>query len=278
MEASLVTLKQIPLLQSLSESEQTALAPLLKPVQKQPGEILFRQGETGNALYFLLQGRVKFTFRHDTGQPDTFEEIGPGNFFGEVAVFTLYGQRTATAEVTQALEAYELSRKDLVEFLRKHPDASLHLLGGMAERMRRAGLQLQHTQARNLNQLVEENLTPRDRLARSVAEFAGSPPFLKLHAVFYTLWIVVNVLLGKKAFDPPPFHLLALIVGVEALVFSCFVLMNQYREDKAQKLRNDEEYKMVAYLHERMDDLHRELVTRLPVRKENARKAKTPDP
>jgi CRP/FNR family transcriptional regulator, cyclic AMP receptor protein len=270
-------LKQIPFLQSLSESELRGLIPLLKPVDKKPGDILFHEGEIGNSVYFVGQGRVKFTFRHFTGEFDTFEEIGPGQFFGEVGVFTAMRERTATAEVIQPLQAYELSRDDLLHFLQEHTDATLHLVAGMAERLRRSGYQLEFTPARNLNVVAHEQLTTRDRLARWVAQFAGSPLFLISHALAYSLWVVINTRHSGQPIDPFPFHLLALVIGAEALIFSCFVLMNQYREDKAQASRNDHEYsvnlnaeKAVAHLHERLDKLQRELIKN--IRKEEPSK------
>src|SRR5258708_3368600 len=124
----LEALIQIPLLSSLTNDELASVRPILKPVKFGAGEIIFRQGEPGDSIYFILRGSVKFTIKHDTGTPDSFEECGPGRFFGEVAVFTQYGQRTATAEVTTELEGYTLRRDQLIAFLHKHPEAALHLL------------------------------------------------------------------------------------------------------------------------------------------------------
>jgi len=278
MPADLVVLKQVPFLRSLNDSELKDLVPLLEIVEKEPEDILFRQGERGNSLYFICKGRVRFTFHHDTGESGTFEEIGPGQFFGEVAVFTLDGVRTATAEVTESFLAYELKRDDLIRYLNDHPDAALHLLGGMAERLRRSGRQLEHAPVRNVNTLIKETLTTQDRMAKGVARFAGSPAFLLVHVLFLSVWITLNVWPGRAPFDEPPFHRLALILGIEALVLSCFVLMNQFREDKAVEQRNNEEFtinvaarKGISDLQERMDDLHRELLARLPAKDDNDR-------
>ncbi len=271
MDDDLNTLKQVPLLRSLSESELAALAPRMRFVEIEAGEIIFEQGAQGDTLYFIRKGRVQFTFRHDTGHTDTFEESGPGHFFGEVAVFTVDGVRTATAKVVDTLEAYTLDRRELKEFLRDHPDAALHLLSGMAERLRRSGRQLQQAPVRNVNAIIAETLTARDRVAQGLARFFGSPSFLILHAVVYSYWIVVNRQKDGHTFDPYPYALLALIAAIEALAFSCFVLMNQYREDGEAAKRNDVEFQIntetrqaISYLHERLDDLGRELVTRLP--------------
>ncbi len=256
MEANLLALKNIPLLKSLSEDELKAMFPILELVKRKKTEIVFKQMEKGDALYLILQGKVKFTYVHITGQIDIFEEVGAGKFFGEVGALSSEGLRTATAEVTQDLTAYKLKRKDLENFLKSHPAAAMHLLNGMADRLRRSGRQLQHSPVINFNKTMSESLTARDKTAKWVAQFAGSVPFLLLHAIVYTIWIVVGVLQGEKGFDPYPFHLLALVIGIEALVLSCFVLMNQFREDKAADKRNDHEYAVNVAADQKVDALH----------------------
>lgn len=59
--------------------------------------------EKGDALYLILQGKVKITYLHITSQIDIFEEIGAGKFFGEAGALSSEGLRTATAEVTEDL-------------------------------------------------------------------------------------------------------------------------------------------------------------------------------
>lgn len=70
-----------------------------------------------------------------------------------------------------------------------------------------------------------------ERLADTVASFAGSFAFIALHLVFVTLWLFSNS--GKTAmadpFDPYPFSLLGVIVALEAVMLSSFVLMRQNR-------------------------------------------------
>ncbi len=282
MTAELTSLRQIPLLRSLSEENLLSLRNALIPIRKNLGDILFRQGEPGDSLYFILEGRVRFTFRHNTGMPNSFEEIGPGQCFGEVAVFSLFNERTATAEVTESLYAYELKREDLRQCIQAHPEVALALLAAMAERLQRSGKQLQQAPPRKVSELVEQSLTPRDRLARWFAQTAGSSAFIAFHAMIVVLWIAGNSLGGESAFDPFPFGFLGLIFGVEALILSCFVLMNQHREDKADAKRDAEEYRInviagmeVSHLHERLDDLQREISARFPERS-NGNRQSTP--
>jgi uncharacterized membrane protein len=72
-------------------------------------------------------------------------------------------------------------------------------------------------------------MTRSDVLARVVTNLSGSMPYVWLHAVWFGLWIMVNVVLGVT-FDDYPFGLLTTIVSLEAIFLSTFVLINQNRQ------------------------------------------------
>ncbi len=267
MDADLDDMKNIPLLKSLSEAELKALQPNLALVEYPKDATVFRQGGDGDALFLIRQGKVKFSYRHNTGNIDEFEEIGAGRFFGEVGALSSEGLRTATAVATEDLTVYKLKRKDLAIFLKAHPEAAMHLLSGMADRLRRSGRQLQHSLVPNFNQTKRESLTKSGKMAKWVAKFAGSVPFIILNVVFYSIWIAEANRQGEKGFDPYPYHLLALVIGAEAFFLSCFVLMNQFREDNEADRRNDHEYmvnvaadKKVDALHTKLDELTNQLL------------------
>jgi uncharacterized membrane protein len=68
----------------------------------------------------------------------------------------------------------------------------------------------------------------QDRVADQITAFSGSMGFVYLHVFWFTLWIVGNVYWWR--FDPFPFGLLTLIVSLEAIFLSTFVLLSQNRE------------------------------------------------
>lgn len=76
--------------------------------------------------------------------------------------------------------------------------------------------------------------TGQDRIADVITDFSGNMWFVYIHAVFFTVWIVMNVgsprsIFGFKPFDPYPYQLLTLIVSLEAIFLSTFVLISQNR-------------------------------------------------
>ena len=83
------------------------------------------------------------------------------------------------------------------------------------------------------------DMTQVERLANRLTLFASSTPFLVFHIVWFGAWIVWNVSGGKAAFDPFPFGLLTMIVSLEAIFLSIFVLMTQNRESAIAEVREE---------------------------------------
>jgi uncharacterized membrane protein len=82
-------------------------------------------------------------------------------------------------------------------------------------------------------------LTPVERIANRLTVIAGSTAFLVFHVVWFTLWIGWNVAAGSHRFDPFPFGLLTMVVSLEAIFLSLFVLMTQNRESAIAEIREE---------------------------------------
>lgn len=83
------------------------------------------------------------------------------------------------------------------------------------------------------------------RAADAVTTFAGSMKFVYVHALLFGAWIVVNLASGKGplAFDAYPFQLLTLIVSLEAIFLSTFVMIGQNRQAIFQQQKADRDFK-----------------------------------
>lgn len=79
-----------------------------------------------------------------------------------------------------------------------------------------------------------------ERFVDRLNQYASSTPFLVAHAMWFGVWIAWNTgLLGLKKFDPFPFGLLTMVVSLEAIFLSIFVLMAQQRESAIAELREE---------------------------------------
>ena len=79
-----------------------------------------------------------------------------------------------------------------------------------------------------------KNLSPVEHLADKVTTFAGSSPFILIHIIWFSGWILMNIGIIPviKPFDPFPFSFLTLVVSLEAIFLTLLVLMSQNRMTK----------------------------------------------
>src|SRR5215475_3650083 len=115
----------------------------------------------------------------------------------------------------------------MLQLFKKRPEAGLDMLGAMGRMTRKANALLQARVSRNVNEAAESKLL--DRIADVIAAFSGSMAFLILNGVWFVAWTAMNVVPMPwfEPFDPFPFGLLTMIVSLEAIFLSCFVLISQ---------------------------------------------------
>ena len=90
-----------------------------------------------------------------------------------------------------------------------------------------------------------------ERIADALTRAAASTPFLIFHVVWFAAWVVANSGMGGiRPFDPFPFGLLTLVVSLEAIFLSIFVLMAQSRESAIAELREEVSLQVVLRMEE----------------------------
>jgi uncharacterized membrane protein len=101
-------------------------------------------------------------------------------------------------------------------------------------------IQRLHRRVKNENRLVESLKRTQDRAADAITGFAGSLNFVYLHSLWFGLWILLNVgLVGVSlTFDRYPFGLLTMIVSLEAIFLSTFVMVSQNRQATRTEIRS----------------------------------------
>jgi CRP/FNR family transcriptional regulator, cyclic AMP receptor protein len=272
MSVDPASLEGVEFFELLGGEDRRVLAEVVDLVRLGEGETLFRAGEPGESLYLVRAGEVELSIQDNVGQKITLDTARLGDFFGEIALLDA-GPRTATAVALADTELIELDRDDLLLLFRKKPDAALHMLAAMGRMTRKADALLRTRVSRNANEEVEEHATFVQRAADWLAWFSGSMLFLLLHAVWFGTWIALNVGIlnvpGLSGFDPFPFGLLTMIVSLEAIFLSTFVLISANRQAEKDKVRSDIEYEVnikaemeVAYLHDKADHIHEEMLRR----------------
>ncbi len=258
------------LFELLHKNERRMLAETGAAVRLSANECLFETGDPGGTLYVVESGAVEIYLKDTAGQRILLKTAEKGDFFGEVSL--LDGRaRTATAVAVTDSELLALSRADLMAAFRQNPETAVRMLAAMGGMLRAADKLLQTNVARNVNEMMDKKMSPLERATDWVAWFSGSLQFLALTAVWFAVWIAVNTLpLGLPVFDPFPFGFLTMLVSLEAIFLSCFVLISQNRQSEKDHLRSDVEYEVnvkaemeIAHLHEKTDGMNEQILERL---------------
>ena len=264
-------LEGVELFRALDAEERSNLAGSMELREAAKGDILFHQGDAGDSLFVVKSGMVELFVKDHAGQEISLHHVGPRDAFGELSL--LDGRpRTATARVAEDATMMVLGRAELLALVRKTPDLALDILSHMSQETRRADELLRSRVSRNVNVVDEEKLTPFERIADWIAVFSGSMLFLIMNTLWFGIWILANTvgLPGISKFDPFPFGLLTMIVSLEAIFLSIFVLISQARQAAKDRVRSDIEYEVnvkaemeVAHLHEKLDRIADQVAERL---------------
>jgi uncharacterized membrane protein len=177
--------------------------------------------------------------------------------------------RSATVRCTEDARLLVLERGELLAVVPRSPHLALDMMAQMAARARKVDDLLRSRVSRNVNQEVAGRRTAVERIADAIAAFSGSIPFLLLHGAWFASWVAWNTL-QPHGFDPYPFGLLTMVVSLEAIFLSVFVLLSQARQAAKDRVHADVEYEVnvkaemeVAALHEKLDRLNEQIVERL---------------
>ena len=269
MPIDVALFKGIEMFELLHEDDRQAVADVIDLATLEAGQTLFQAGEPGDSLFVVRSGSIELYIKDTAGQRIVLTVVEEGGLFGELSLLDS-GPRTATALALTDCELLVLDRDDLLLLFQKRPDAALHMLAGMSVMTRKADQLLRTRVARNVNEEVAERLSTLQRIADWIAWFSGSMPFLILNGGWFIIWIAVNTLpLGFDHKDPYPFGLLTMIVSLEAIFLSCFVLISQNRQAEKDHVRSDIEYEInikaeleVAHLHEKTDRIYEAMLER----------------
>jgi uncharacterized membrane protein len=102
----------------------------------------------------------------------------------------------------------------------------------------------------------KEKYTLGQRAADTIAKFAGSWAFIFSFTGVLVLWMVVNVILAAKAFDPYPFILLNLVLSCVAAIQAPLIMMSQNRQEEKDRRRAENDYKVNLKTEILIEDLY----------------------
>src|SRR5437879_5899092 len=243
-EMTLDAIRSVPLFASLDDEAAGELRSLLRTREAPGGEELFRAGDKGDAMYLIESGRVRITVTDEDKKEIVLAELAQGDFFGEMAIID-GKQRSANATVAEDARLTVLSREDFLRFIHNNPKVALEMLSATFGRLRRTDKLLQQRVSRNVNEEQQKRMTLADRAADLIAEFGGSWKFIGASIGFLIFWVLLNSwLLTGKGFDPFPYVLLILVLGMITGFQALIIMMSQNRQSEKDRLSADLDYQV----------------------------------
>jgi CRP/FNR family transcriptional regulator, cyclic AMP receptor protein len=156
-------LARVPVFETLGADDLDQVARVAVPRLFEAGEVVFREGDESDTCYVVRSGHARAVRAHPDGRTITLASFGPGDIFGELAMFD-NERRSATVEVTDRVEAVAVLGADMRRLMHEHSDLSAKLVIALGRRLRAANERLasqsfqtvQSRVATVLAQLVEQ--------------------------------------------------------------------------------------------------------------------------
>jgi CRP/FNR family transcriptional regulator len=158
-------LGRVPAFETLQAQDLERIAEVAVPRSFEPGQLVFREGDDSNTCYVVRDGQARAIRRHSDGRAITLATFGPGDIFGELAMFE-DERRSATVEAIERTAVVGVLGGDMRRLMSEHPGIAMRLAVALAGRLRATNERLtrqsfQTVQSRVavvLSQLVDQEI------------------------------------------------------------------------------------------------------------------------
>ncbi len=134
-------LGRVPVFEQLAAEDLDRVAGVTVPRRFEPRQVVFREGDDSDTCYVVRSGHARAVREHGDGRQITLATFGPGDIFGELAMFDAE-RRSATVEAVDDLEAVAILGTDMRHLMRRHPDIAIKLVIALGRRLREANERL----------------------------------------------------------------------------------------------------------------------------------------
>jgi len=231
-------LKHVPLFALLDDEETAVLAGQVELKKFAPRQRIYKMGDSTGQAYVMVTGRVRVTTLDQDNQEVVIDEPAHGEFFGFASMLEQTPHQT-TAIALEESQCIEVDRHDISVLLQRKPMAGMDMLTVLGKQFHASQQLVRRRANRNPNEVIEEEATFGQRIADKVAGFGGSWTFIIIFLTVLVIYSIVNIGLGRSAWDPYPFILLNLFLSMLAAIQAPVIMMSQNRQDTKDRLRSE---------------------------------------
>jgi CRP/FNR family transcriptional regulator len=128
-------LGRVPVFSTLEQSDLERISQLAVPREFEPGQAVFREGDESDTCYVVREGHARAIRSHGDGRTITLATFGPGDIFGELAMFE-NERRSATVEAIEPTSVVAVLGPDMRRLMSEHPEISTRLVIALGRRLR----------------------------------------------------------------------------------------------------------------------------------------------
>jgi CRP/FNR family transcriptional regulator, cyclic AMP receptor protein len=231
-------LKDVPLFSLLDSDETDVLAQQVEVKKFAPRQHIYKIGDAGTHAYVVVSGTVRVTTIDEDQQEVVVDEPTCGEFFGFASMLEQTPHQTSAVAVDEAV-CIEVDRRDITTLIERKPHAGMDMLTVLGGQFHASQHLVRLRANRNANDMIEQEMTPGERIADAVAAFGGSWTFILSFLTVLVIYASINIFLKKAAWDPYPFILLNLFLSMLAAIQAPIIMMSQNRQDTKDRIRGE---------------------------------------
>ena len=156
-EEAVELLSGVPVFATLGPNELAQIAQVAVPRSFAAGQVVFREGDSSDTCYVVSSGHARAIRAHVDGRTISLAHFGPGDIFGELAMFD-NERRSATVETLDDLEVAAITGADMRRLIREHPDLAVKLVISLGRRLRETNERLTRQSFQTVQSRVAEVL------------------------------------------------------------------------------------------------------------------------
>ncbi len=164
-------LARVPVFSTLVPADLERISELAVPREFEPGQVVFREGDSSDTCYIVRSGRARAVREHSDGRTITLATFGPGDIFGELAMFE-DERRSATVEAVEPTAAVAVLGPDMRRLMSEHPGIATRLVIALGRRLRESNERLSRQSFQTVQSRVAVVL--RDLVQQEIG--AGAAP------------------------------------------------------------------------------------------------------
>jgi CRP/FNR family transcriptional regulator len=174
-------LRRVPVFANLGDEDLDRVVEVSVPRRFDAAEVVFRERDQGDTCYVIRTGRTRAVRSHPDGRSITLADFGPGDIFGELAMFD-HERRSATVDTLEPTEVVAILGADMRRLMAEHPSISVKLISSLAQRLRATNERLARQSFQTVQSRLAAVLTELVQAAPEAADHDGDVTIVSTQA------------------------------------------------------------------------------------------------